>query len=347
MSLSNLPNRILVTGGAGFIGSAIIRSLLRNSETQILNFDKLTYAANRETLRGVSDSPNYQLVEADICNRETLRTTLQAFQPDAIIHAAAESHVDRSIQSSTEFIQTNIVGTYTLLETTRDYWDQLPTGRRQAFRFLHLSTGEVYGDLGKEGFFSEASPYSPRSPYSASKAASDHLAMSWYHTYGLPVLVTHCTNNFGPYQYPEKLIPHIILNALQEKPLPLYGTGDNIRDWLFVDDHAQAICLVLCSGKIGDTYNIGANNERTNLQIVQSVCRILDELQPRNAGKYEKLITFVQDRPGHDKRYAIDASKIATEIGWKPQIDLESGLRSTVQWYLENPWWWKPLRSTN
>ncbi len=331
--------RILITGGAGFIGSAITRRLLQSMDCQILNLDKLTYAANISTLNQFRDNPLYQFIQADICDDKACRQAIEAFEPEAIIHAAAETHVDRSIAGAADFVQTNILGTFNLLEATREYWRRLKPLHRTSFRFLHVSTDEVYGSLGPTGAFTESTRFDPRSPYSASKASSDHLVMAWHHTHGLPVLLTHCSNNYGPFQFPEKLVPRMILCAVAEQPLPLYGDGSNVRDWLHVDDHAEAVLLVLRDGLIGQTYNIGDCNERTNLQVVRFICQALDQLRPRPAGDHTELITFVQDRPGHDLRYAIDASKIREELGWQASTDFESGLRETVEWYLKNPSW--------
>lgn len=335
--------RILITGGAGFIGSALIRHLIQNTEHEVLNLDKLTYAGNLESLLEIAASPRYRFVQADIADAERVAATLSEFQPDAIMHLAAESHVDRSIDGPAAFIQTNIVGTYSLLESTRAYWLGLNTVRKAAFRFHHISTDEVYGDLhGVDDLFTETTPYAPSSPYSASKAASDHLVRAWQRTYGLPVLITNCSNNYGPYHFPEKLIPLMILNALAGKPLPVYGNGQQVRDWLYVEDHARALLKVVSEGKVGETYNIGGHNEQKNLDVVHSICALLEELAPQKpAGiaRYEDLITYVQDRPGHDLRYAIDASKIERELGWVPQETFETGLRQTVQWYLDNLEW--------
>jgi len=335
--------RILVTGGAGFIGSALIRHLIRDTGHHVLNLDKLTYAGNLESLTEVDSSDRYRFLQADIADRDRVAEALLEFQPDAIMHLAAESHVDRSIDGPAEFIQTNIVGTYQLLEATRAYWQSLPTERRDAFRFHHISTDEVYGDLhGVDDLFTETTPYAPSSPYSASKASSDHLVRAWQRTYGLPVLITNCSNNYGPYHFPEKLIPLVILNALDGKPLPVYGDGSQIRDWLFVEDHARALFKVVSEGKVGETYNIGGHNEQKNIEVVRGICALLEELapgKPAGLARYEDLITFVKDRPGHDLRYAIDASKIERELGWVPEETFQTGLRKTVQWYLNNLEW--------
>lgn len=337
--------RILVTGGAGFIGSALIRHLIQHTSHTVLNLDKLTYAGNTESLASAAASPRYSFSRTDICDTESLARQIQLFQPDAVMHLAAESHVDRSIDGPADFIHTNIVGTYTLLEACRRYWSGLEPARRDAFRFHHVSTDEVYGDLdGAADLFTESTPYAPSSPYSASKASSDHLVRAWHRTYGLPVLVSNCSNNYGPYHFPEKLIPHMILNALQGRPLPVYGKGDQVRDWLYVEDHARALVELVTRGRIGETYNIGGHNEQRNLDVVRSICAILEELapiKPAGVGHYADLITFVADRPGHDRRYAIDAGKMARELGWRPLETFESGLRKTVQWYLDNTQWWK------
>ncbi len=331
-------NKILITGGAGFIGSAVIRQLIAETGVTVINVDKLTYAGNLQSLASVADNPRYRFERVDICNAAEVARLFREHQPDAVMHLAAESHVDRSITGPAAFIETNIVGTYTLLEATREYWSGLAAERKNAFRFHHISTDEVYGSLGSSGFFTEDTPYQPNSPYSASKASSDHLVRAWHHTYGLPTVTTNCSNNYGPYHFPEKLIPLIILNACNGKPLPIYGKGDNIRDWLYVDDHARALRLVLERGRAGETYNIGGWNEKTNLEVVHAICAILDELRPQGA-PHASLIKYVQDRPGHDRRYAIDASKIANELGWKPLESFETGLRKTVEWYLASTAW--------
>lgn len=340
--------RILVTGGAGFIGSALIRHLIQESQDQVLNFDKLTYAGNLESLAPIADSPRYQFVQGDILDPKAVNRCLEDFQPDAIMHLAAESHVDRSIDGPAAFIQTNIVGTYQLLESTRQYWLGLDEERRRAFRFHHISTDEVFGDLqNSEDLFREDTPYAPSSPYSASKAASDHLVRAWQRTYGLPVLLSNCSNNYGPYQFPEKLIPLVILNALEGKPLPIYGNGQQIRDWLYVEDHARALTTILRHAEPGSSYNVGGHNEKTNLEVVHSLCALLDELAPtKPAGiqQFAELICFVKDRPGHDLRYAIDASKIQRELGWRPQASFDTGLRKTVQWYLANLDWCRRIQ---
>ena len=337
--------RCIVTGGAGFIGSALVRHLVRDTGATVLVVDKLTYAGNLESLKEVADSPRYSFLQADICDQAAMDKAFADFRPDTIFHLAAESHVDRSIAGPGEFIRTNVVGTATLLQSALAYWRKLPDDVKAAFRLQHISTDEVYGSLGAEGFFTEKTPYSPHSPYSASKASSDHLVRAWHDTYGLPTLITNCSNNYGPYHFPEKLIPLVILNALDGKPLPVYGAGANVRDWLHVEDHVAALCLVNEKGVPGETYNVGGHNERTNLEVVQTICRILDELRPRADGtSYESLITFVKDRPGHDLRYAIDPTKLMDELGWKPKYTFDTGIRATVQWYLDNDWWWRPIR---
>lgn len=338
-----MKQTVLVTGGAGFIGSAVIRHLLTSTNFSVVNVDKLTYAGNLSTVAEVSDSERYSFEQVDICDREAVDALFSKYQPCAIMHLAAESHVDRSIDGPAAFIETNIVGTYTLLEATRTYWQTLNAADQDAFRFQHISTDEVYGSLGAEGLFTEETAYDPRSPYSASKASSDHLVRAWYHTYGLPVLITNCSNNYGPYHFPEKLIPLMIINCLHGKPLPVYGKGDNVRDWLYVDDHASALALVLTKGVPGETYNVGGNNERTNLEVVHTICDTLQELVPPAAGNYRDLITYVQDRPGHDKRYAIDATKLTGELGWQPAENFDTGIKRTIQWYLDNKSWWEAI----
>jgi len=342
--------RFLITGGAGFIGSAVIRELLSNTPHQVANVDKLTYAGNLESLAAVENSAAYSFHQLDICDQPSIGQLLAEFQPDVVMHLAAESHVDRSIDGPAAFMQTNILGTYSLLEACRSYWQSLPDERRSRFRFHHVSTDEVYGDLESDnGLFTETTPYAPSSPYSASKASSDHLVRAWQRTFGLPVVVTNCSNNYGPYHFPEKLIPHIILNAIQGKSLPVYGDGGQIRDWLYVEDHARALIEVATKGQIGETYNIGGHNEKRNLEVVEALCDLLDELaaqqRPTGLQRYRELITFVKDRPGHDRRYAIDASKIQRELGWVPRETFDSGIRKTVEWYLLNPSWWQRVLS--
>jgi dTDP-glucose 4,6-dehydratase len=341
-----MMKRYLVTGGAGFIGSAVVRQLICDTPHQVLVVDRLTYAGNLDSLAPVAGSGRYRFEQADVADAERMRAIIAGYRPDVIMHLAAESHVDRSIDGPGEFVHTNVVGTYTLLQAALEHWRGLPEEQRQAFRFHHISTDEVFGSLGVEGFFHEEYPYQPNSPYSASKAASDHFVRAWHHTYGLPTLVTNCSNNYGPYHFPEKLIPLVILNALDGKPLPVYGQGENVRDWLFVEDHARALILVAEEGKVGESYNIGGHNERTNLEVVRAICALVDEMAPDSGiGKRENLIAFVADRPGHDLRYAIDASKIERELGWRPAETFESGLRKTVRWYLDNRAWWERVRS--
>ncbi|WP_290522444.1 dTDP-glucose 4,6-dehydratase [Alcanivorax sp.] len=335
--------KILVTGGAGFIGSAVIRHIIESTDDSVVNVDKLTYAGNLESLSEVSDSDRYVFEPVDICNQAELDRVFKTHRPDAVMHLAAESHVDRSIDGPAAFMETNIIGTYTLLEAARQYWSTLPEAAQQAFRFHHISTDEVYGDLdGPEDLFTETTPYAPSSPYSASKASSDHLVRAWLRTYGFPTVITNCSNNYGPYHFPEKLIPLMILNALEGKPLPVYGQGTQVRDWLYVEDHARALYKVATEGKVGETYNIGGHNEKQNIDVVHTLCDLLEELvpnKPEGLNQYRDLITHVQDRPGHDLRYAIDASKIERELGWAPEETFETGIRKTVQWYLENSEW--------
>ena len=334
--------KILITGGAGFIGSAVVRLAITSGHS-VVNLDTLTYAASLESLASISDHPNYSFVKMNIRDRENLDAVFSKHKPDAVMHLAAESHVDRSIDGPTNFIETNITGTFNILEASHKHWQE--QGYPNRFRFHHISTDEVYGSLPNDPNerFTENTPYDPRSPYSASKASSDHLVRAWHETYGLPVILTNCSNNFGPYQFPEKLIPVVILNSLSEKPIPIYGNGKNIRDWLYVDDHASALLLALKKGKSGGSYNIGNENERTNLEVVKTVCSILDRLHPREKGQYADLITFVRDRPGHDARYAIDPSRVRNELGWQPTVTFEQNLKKTVQWYLDNQDWWQPL----
>lgn len=340
--------RIIITGGAGFIGSALVRYLIQHTDHTIANIDKLTYAGHLRSLASVTDHPRYCFYEQDISDAEAITAIFDQFKPDAVMHLAAESHVDRSISGAAPFIQTNIIGTYVLLEAARHYWQKQSTEHQKRFRFHHISTDEVYGDLGHStALFSESSPYAPNSPYSATKASADHLVRAWHRTYGLPILISNSSNNYGPYHFPEKLIPHLIINALHHNPLPLYGNGLQRRDWLYVEDHVQALLRILEHGQVGETYNIGGNSERSNLEVAHHLCRLLDQLQPWTAeGKtrsYAELIQFVADRPGHDIRYAIDASKIKKTLGWSPTESFESGLRKTVQWYLQHPDWWQPL----
>ena len=335
--------RFVVTGGAGFIGSALVRYLVNDLNLEVLTIDKLTYAGNLESLQAVENASNHRFLRADICDRAKISEALASFQPDRIMHLAAESHVDRSITGASDFIETNMVGTFHLLEAARDYWNQLEPKRKDAFRFLHVSTDEVYGSLPEDGLFTEASRYDPSSPYSASKAASDHLATAWQRTYGLPVIISNCSNNYGPYHFPEKLIPLTILNALEGKPLPVYGNGANVRDWLYVDDHSRALHLIASSGRVGEKYNVGGRSERRNTDVVESICDQMDKLRPE-AAPHARLIAYVSDRPGHDARYAIDATKVETELRWRARETFASGLEKTVRWYLDNDWWWRPLR---
>ncbi|ENU44495.1 dTDP-glucose 4,6-dehydratase [Acinetobacter seifertii] len=341
--------KILVTGGAGFIGSAVVRHIIKNTNNDVLNVDKLTYAGNLESLKEVDQNSRYQFSQTDICDRKALDFLFKDFQPDLVMHLAAESHVDRSITGSAAFIETNIIGTYQLLEAARHYWNNLSDDKKTAFRFHHISTDEVYGDLeGTDDLFHESTSYAPSSPYSASKASSDHLVRAWNRTYGLPVVITNCSNNYGPYHFPEKLIPLVILNALKGKALPIYGKGDQIRDWLYVEDHARALYKVVTEAKVGETYNIGGHNEQKNIDVVKSICQLLEELapnKPEGVAHYVDLITYVTDRPGHDLRYAIDATKIKEDLGWVPEESFETGLRKTVEWYLNNQEWVENVQS--
>ena len=339
-----MAKRIFVTGGAGFIGSALVRHLIEKTGYEVLNFDKVTYAGNLQSLAAVQADPRYRFVKGDICSAGAVRAAIEGFQPDVVTHLAAESHVDRSIDGPAQFVETNVTGTFTMLSEAEAYWRRLPAARRDSFRFHHISTDEVFGSLGPDGFFTETTAYDPRSPYSASKAASDHLVRAWWHTYGLPVIVTNCSNNYGPFHFPEKLIPLMILNCLRGRPLPVYGDGANIRDWLYVEDHVRALTTVFDIGAVGESYIIGGRSERTNLQVVKTICAVLDELKPQaGGGGYDGLITYVADRPGHDRRYAIDPTKIHMDLGWQAEESFETGIRKTVRWYLDNEWWWGPI----
>ena len=341
-----MRRRILVTGGAGFIGSAVVREIIRATPHNVMVVDKLTYAGNLDNLEPVADDPRFDFAKADIAEAAKMRDVVRTFGPDVIMHLAAESHVDRSIDGPGEFVQTNVVGTFSLLQAALGYWRSLPETARNGFRFHHVSTDEVFGSLGPEGLFTETTPYQPNSPYSASKAASDHLVRAWRHTYGLPVVLSNCSNNYGPYHFPEKLIPLVILNALEGKPLPVYGKGENVRDWLYVDDHARALLLVAEKGRIGESYNVGGGSERTNLEVVRAICHLVDEIAPDpRIGPRARLITFVEDRPGHDLRYAMDSRKIREELGWTPRESFDSGLCKTVQWFLANRSWWSGIRA--
>lgn len=337
--------RVLVTGGAGFIGSAVVRHLVLDKGYEVLNVDKLTYAGTLTSLKAVEENSLYRFLRADICDGEAISSAFTSFRPDRVMHLAAESHVDRSITGARTFVETNVMGSFTMLECARAYWSSLDSAKKKEFRFLHVSTDEVYGSLGEEGLFSETTSYDPSSPYSASKAASDHLAKSWARTYGMPIVVSNCSNNYGPFHFPEKLIPLIIINALENKPLPVYGNGANVRDWLFVEDHARALDTIVDRGRVGETYNVGGRNERRNIEVVKRICTLMDELRPQEKKRCD-LITYVPDRPGHDARYAIDATKLETELGWKAQENFDTGIRKTVEWYLANGWWWGALRNS-
>jgi dTDP-glucose 4,6-dehydratase len=340
-----MTKRYLVTGGAGFIGSAVARYLISGTDNHVLVVDKLTYASNLDSLVPVKDDPRYNFAQADVADAAAIRDLLARFRPDVIMHLAAESHVDRSIDGPTAFIQTNVVGTFVLLQQALTYWRKLPSAKAEQFRFHHISTDEVFGSLGADGIFDEETAYRPNSPYSASKAASDHLVRAWHHTYELPIVISNCSNNYGPYHFPEKLIPLTILNALEGKPLPIYGTGENVRDWLYVEDHVRALLMIAERGRSGQSYNIGGNSERSNISVVRAICALMDEFSPDSVGPRERLITFVADRPGHDLRYAIDARKICQELGWQPRETFETGLRKTLEWYLTNRSWWERIRS--
>ncbi|WP_176084320.1 dTDP-glucose 4,6-dehydratase [Martelella sp. HB161492] len=335
--------RVLVTGGAGFIGSALVRYLVSEVGCEVLNIDKLTYAGNLASLKPVENNPNHRFLKADICDQNAISEAFESFKPDYVMHLAAESHVDRSITGAGDFVNTNVIGTFNMLEAARRYRNNLPEPRKSTFRMLHVSTDEVYGSLGEKGLFEETTPYDPSSPYSASKAASDHLVSAWQRTYGFPAVISNCSNNYGPFHFPEKLIPLTILNVLDGKPLPVYGNGANIRDWLYVEDHVRALWLIVRDGRLGERYNVGGRNERRNIDVVKRVCSIMDDLRPESA-PYEDLIAHVTDRPGHDARYAIDATKLESELGWRAQENFDTGIRKTVEWYLNNEWWWKPLR---
>lgn len=335
--------RVLVTGGAGFIGSAVVRHLINDKHYNVLNIDKLTYAGTLTSLISVKENPLYRFENADICDKTAITQAISSFWPDRIMHLAAESHVDRSITGAKDFVETNVLGTFNMLECARAYWQSLDSAAKETFRFLHISTDEVYGSLGEEGLFTEATAYDPSSPYSATKAASDHLAKAWERTYGLPVVVSNCSNNYGPFHFPEKLIPLMIISALEGKSLPVYGSGNNVRDWLFVEDHARALDMIAERGRVGETYNVGGRNEQRNIDVVNRICGLMDEFRPEH-GPHSRLITYVQDRPGHDARYAIDATKLEQELGWKAVENFDTGIEKTVKWYLENEWWWAPLR---
>ncbi len=341
-----MNRRFMITGGAGFIGSAVVRQLIETSAHEVCVVDKLTYAGNLDNLARVAGDPRYQFKQADICDARAMRQICDSFRPDVIMHLAAESHVDRSIDGPGAFIETNVMGTYVLLQSARDHWQKLSLTEQARFRFHHVSTDEVFGSLGPDGLFQETSPYQPNSPYSASKAASDHLARAWHHTYGMPAVISNCSNNYGPYHFPEKLIPLTILNALEGKPIPVYGDGGNVRDWLYVEDHARALVQIALLGQPGECYNVGGASETTNLEVVRRICRLMDEMAPdETRGSHERLVVYVTDRPGHDRRYAIDAGKIKRELGWEPRETFATGLRKTVRWYLDNPHWWQRIRS--
>lgn len=335
--------RVLVTGGAGFIGSAVVRHLINYKHYDVLNIDKLTYAGSLTSLKSVNDNPLYRFENADVCDKTAITQAISSFRPDRIMHLAAESHVDRSITGAKDFVETNVLGTFNMLECARAYWQSLDGSAKDTFRFLHISTDEVYGSLGDDGLFTESTPYDPSSPYSATKAASDHLAKAWARTYGLPVVVSNCSNNYGPFHFPEKLIPLMIISAMEGKSLPVYGSGSNIRDWLFVEDHAKALDIIAERGRVGETYNVGGRNEQRNIDVVNRICALMDEFRPER-GPHSRLITYVQDRPGHDARYAISATKLEQELAWKAVENFDSGIEKTVKWYLENEWWWGPLR---